>query len=102
MQNFFELNPLLLIQHLSGGHGRWVVPGFRLGSEYICDFIIGEKSSVGYEWQVVELENPHTTMFNKNGDPSKALTHAIRQITDWRSWLERNQNYASRPKKEGG
>jgi hypothetical protein len=47
---------------------------------------VGEKSSLGYEW--IELESPILRMFNANGDPSKYLTHAIRQILDWRAWLK--------------
>ena len=41
-------------------------------------------------------------MFNRHGDPSQHLNHAIRQITDWRAWLKSNQAYAARPKTEGG
>ena len=41
-------------------------------------------------------------MFNRNGDPSQYLNHAIRQITDWRAWLKSNQAYASRPRTENG
>ncbi len=102
IQSFLQLNPILLLQHLGGGHGRWVIPKQRLGAEYVTDFLIGERSSIGFEWQAVELESPNVPMFNKKGDPSKELTHAIRQIQDWRAWLSRNQNYAARPKAEGG
>lgn len=35
-------------------------------------------------------------MFTKNGDPTARLTHAIRQIEDWRDWLTRNASYAVR------
>jgi hypothetical protein len=35
-------------------------------------------------------------MFRKDGDPSAALVHALRQITDWRAWLEHNRDYAAR------
>ena len=63
VQTFFEENPILLIQHLGGGHGRWVIPQKRLGAEYVPDFVIGERSSIGFEWQAVELERPTTRMF---------------------------------------
>jgi len=89
-------------RYLGGGHGRWVIPTKRLGSEYITDFVIGERSSLGFEWQAVELESPAAPLFTKAGDPTKQLTHAIRQIQDWRVWLQRNQNYAARSKAEGG
>ena len=32
----------------------------------------------------------------RNGDPSHALSHAMRQILDWRSWLTANIDYARR------
>jgi len=102
IQTFLQRNPLLLIQHLGGGHGRWVIPKQRLGAQYFTDFLIGQRSSTGFEWQAVELESPNVPMFNKRGDPSKELTHAIRQVQDWRAWLARNQNYAARSKAEGG
>lgn len=102
VQSFLQSNPMLLVQHLGGGHGRWVIPKQRLGSEHVTDFVIGGSHSFGFEWEAVELENPHARMFTKGGDPSAELTHAIRQIQDWRAWLQRNQNYAARPKTENG
>ena len=87
---------------MGGGHGRWVIPKKRFGCEYVTDFLIGEKSSIGFEWYAIELESPKAKMFTKAGNPSKTLTHAIRQIQDWRRWLQLNQNYASRPRNESG
>lgn len=95
-------SPACLIQHLGGGHGRWVIPRQRLGSEHVTDFLIAHRHSFGFEWQAVELESPLRPMFNKNGDPSQYLNHAIRQMTDWRAWLKTNQSYAARPRSEGG
>lgn len=102
IQQFLQQNPKFLIQHLGGGHGRWVIPKQKLGSEHVTDFLIAEKHSFGHEWQAVELESPLKPMFNKNGDPSQYLNHAIRQIQDWRAWLRHNQNYASRLRTESG
>lgn len=102
IQLFLQNNPALLIQHLGGGHGRWVIPKPRLGGEYVPDFLIAERHSFGYEWQAVELESPLKPMFTKKGDPSQYLNHAIRQITDWRAWLKSNQAYAARSRDEGG
>ena len=102
MQAFLQSNPHFLIQHLGGGHGRWVIPQKRLGAEHVPDFVIGQRDSMGFRWEVVELESPVVHVFNKNGDPSRWLNHAIRQVTDWRAWLRRNQDYASRPREAGG
>jgi hypothetical protein len=41
-------------------------------------------------------------MFNKSGDPSQFLWHAIRQIIDWRVWLEYNRDYTARTPTESG
>lgn len=103
VQKYLEERPIMLVQALGGGHGRWAIPQKRLGSEYVPDFMVGEKSSIGFEWIAVELESPQAQVFNRgNGDPSRQLNHAIRQIQDWRSWLVSNQNYADRPRSENG
>jgi Domain of unknown function (DUF4263) len=96
VQKVLEKHPVLLARALGGGHGRWVIPQRRLGAEHVPDFVIGTKSSLGNEWTLVELESPSQRMFKGNGDPSPELTHAIRQIVDWRSWLTANLDYARR------
>jgi hypothetical protein len=102
VQLLLERKPLLLIQHFGGGHGRWVIPQKRLGSEHITDFIIGEEDSMGFNWVAVELEKPSNKLFTEKGDPTARLNHSYRQITDWRTWLKNNIDYARRlPEKEG-
>ena len=102
MQSYLQEHPLLLIQHLGGGHGRWVIPQQKLGVQFVTDFLIAEKSSIGFEWVAVEIESPSARIFTKKGDPSATLNHAIRQISDWRAWLRKNQNYAARLRSENG
>lgn len=101
IQAFLEAHPGLLVQLLHAAP-RFVLPRRRLGAEFVPDFIIGEHSSDGYTWVVIELESPRLSLFTKAGDPRARLTHAIRQIQDWRAWLHRNQNYASRVRTESG
>jgi len=101
LQTLFEANPTLLVQHLHGS-GRFVLPKKCLGSEFVPDFVIGEHHSFGYDWELVELESPTIPFFTKAGNPRAQLTHAIRQVQDWRAWLQRNQNYASRTRGESG
>jgi hypothetical protein len=102
MQRFLEDHPCMLLQLISGGRGAWVIPQKRLGSEHVTDFLIAQKASGGFVWYAVELERPQARMFNKNGDQSAALTHALRQISDWREWLSRNRDYAVRPREQSG
>jgi hypothetical protein len=102
LQKYLEAHPMALVQHLRGGHGRYVIPQKHLGAEHVPDFIIGHRHSGGSEWEAVEIESSNSKMFTKGGDPTKELTHAVRQVQDWRAWLQRNQNYAARPPAEGG
>jgi hypothetical protein len=102
MQTFLEKHPDMLIQHLGGGHGRWVIPQARLGIQHVTDFLISDRDSTGRHWTAVELEGPERPIFNRNGDPSRYLWHAVRQIIDWRVWLEMNRDYASRPHAQNG
>ena len=102
IQQFLQKNPSLLIQHLGGGHGRWIIPKQRLGSQHVTDFMIADCDSIGFHWTAVELESPLATMFTKAGNPSATLNHAIRQIRGWRIWLSHNQNYAARPRSDDG
>lgn len=102
IQQYLEHHPQILASFLDGHLGRWVLPQKRLGSEHVTDFIIGDQSSYGLRWQAIELESPKAKMFNKNGDPSAKLTHAIRQILDWRSWISDNKAYAQRKHSRGG
>ena len=102
LQRFIASHPELLVQLVGGGHGRFVIPKKRLGSEHVTDFMVGHCHSFGFEWIAVELESPLAKLFTKKGDPGHRLTHGIRQIHDWRIWLKNNQNYASRLRSESG
>ncbi len=102
MQHFLEAHPCFLVQNLAGGAGAWVIPQARLGADFVTDFLIAEIDYGRPVWYVVELERPQSRIFTKKGDPSSALTHAVRQIEDWRNWLSRNLDYASRPRHQAG
>jgi len=103
LQCHLATNPMLLVQHLGGGHGRWVLSQKRLGSQYVTDFIIGERSSGGFEWQFVELQSPNAKLFvPSTGRLGPQLDEGLRQIQDWRRWLDNNRDYARRPRSRDG
>lgn len=103
IQQFLSERPELLIQHLGGGgHGRWTIAKKRLGCEHVTDFMICARDSLGFHWTAVELESPHRKLFTIAGNPAEFLTHAIRQILDWRIWLTKNIDYATRLREESG
>lgn len=102
IQQYLKVNPKPLVQHLVGGHGRWVIPKAKLGSNLVTDFILGVKHSYGYEWTLVELESHSKKLFKKSGEFTAMLNQAINQIEDWRHWLKDNRDYATRSLAENG
>jgi hypothetical protein len=68
----------------------------RLGDEYEIDFALCDPSSDGAEWHLVEIEAPTAKLLTKRGDPSKELSHALRQVREWQRWIEKNRDYADR------
>ena len=103
LQRHLASKPLLLVQSLRGGQGRWVLSQKRLGSEYVTDFVIGEKSSGGFEWQFVELQSPRARLFVPSSDRlSPQFDEGIRQIQEWRRWLDDNRDYARRSRSRNG
>jgi len=63
---------------------------------FVTDFVIGEwRSTINrWEWTLIEIERPRHRLFTKNGDPTSELSHALRQITDWRVWVQSNLHFA--------
>lgn len=102
LQKFLSENSIFLVEHLGGGHGRYVIPKPRLGAELIPDFLIAEMSSIGIEWYGVELESPFAEMFTSSGQPGHLVTQAIQQVVEWRAWLESNLAYARSRTSENG
>lgn len=98
LQAFLEEHArLLAASFLTGGHGRYVRPQVRLGSQWVADFLIAERSSMGLFWTLVEIESPRAPMFLQSGEWSKESRHAIHQILSWRRWLQENLDYARKP-----
>jgi hypothetical protein len=94
IQAYLKDHPILLAQLLVGGHGRWVFPKPRFGSEHVPDFLLCEKHSGGYEWTLIELANPNFRALTMRGERTSKLTHEIQQVDDWRIWLRKNVQYA--------
>lgn len=97
LQSFLEANPALLLRFLPAHHKAWVIPRPNLGGKYIPDFLACGLSSLGMSWLAIEIESPTQTLFTSRGDPTAALTHAIRQISDWREWLSTYISTARNP-----
>ncbi len=83
LQRYLEAYPHLLAEYARGGHGRWVIPQKSLGGQHIPDFLIGQLSSDGFGWILVELESPTALMFRKDGDPSAARYRRNLWMSPW-------------------
>ena len=69
-----------------------VIPQFRLGSEFIPDYVIVDAP----QWisvYLVEMESAQNSPFTKDGSYSKRLVTALRQTGEWRQWLAENWRY---------
>ena len=68
----------------------------KLGNEHEIDFAFFDAGSCGAEWHLVEIERPSARLFNKRGDPSADLVHAVAQVRTWQRWIEKHREYADR------
>ncbi len=101
VQRFLAEHRSVLAAALLRGHTRVVRPHVRLGAEYVPDFVIGDASSFGVRWTLVELESPTARMFTADGHYARKTREAVRQIESWRAWLADNKGYASRLQPNG-
>ncbi len=85
LQHYLANHPILL-----DPFHRGVYAPFRLGAEYVADFMI---ETYDGSCKLVEIEKPTDRLYLKNGNPSSALTHAEQQVLDWQGWVRRNIAY---------
>jgi hypothetical protein len=69
---------------------------FRLGSQHVADFAFCRDDSPGFRWHFIEIERPRDRLFNKSGDPTARLTHALRQLHDWSAWFQENRDHVAK------
>ena len=100
IQLYLEDHPVILLYAMLDGFypvastRSAMFPKVRLGAEFEPDFAYCSGNSMGTYWTFVELERPDVPLFNRKGDPSKYLSHAIRQVSDWKAWITDHSEYA--------
>jgi hypothetical protein len=76
-------------------HVGIVVSKLDLGTDLETDFVVGiDRNSVGFSYELIEIETPHFSPVTKDGNLSSRLTHAVCQILNWQYWLENNWLFA--------
>jgi len=85
IHKFLKEEPLLVWATFMncGGHSDYVIPEFSLSGKYYADFVVMQSFSGGWNIAFIELEPVDEKPFNQDGNPSKRLRGAIKQINDW-------------------
>lgn len=100
IQSYLEEHPVILLHAMLDGFypaastRSTLFAKLALGGEYQADFAFCSLNSMGAWWTFIELERSDVPIFTKAGDPSKYLTHAIRQVMDWQAWVTDYSEYA--------
>lgn len=80
-----------------GHHEAMIIPEFHLGEEYIADYLLIGRNSIGRYLVFVEFENVNVEICLKT---SNAFTDDVRkgitQIKDWKRWIAANKEYMVR------
>jgi len=96
VQEYLERNPFIF-EFLSDDGEGFIASQFRLADKHIPDFIIFSRD----RWSnnpcllctLIEIETPSMPLFTQGGNPTSQLTHAIRQVQDWKNWVRNNGQY---------
>lgn len=65
----------------------------KLGAEFETDFVIVKEGySNGTVYEIIEIESPHTKLFDNSGKPSAKFNSALQQVRDWRRWFIDNKS----------
>lgn len=69
---------------------NFVIPKFSFGGKYQSDFLVFTGQSSSYWITLVELEAATRVIFTKNGVYAKYLNIAMRQVKEWKIWINEN------------
>lgn len=67
-------------------------PQFKIGTEYIADYIVLSACSGYWNCVLIEIQSPKDRIFTKKKEFSLGLREAQRQVTEWKIWIDENEN----------
>ncbi|MBP6022338.1 hypothetical protein [Ferruginibacter sp.] len=73
-----------------GHHNAFAFKEFELPPNHLVDYLLVGKSSGGYEFIFVELENSYGQITNVDGEFGTTIRKGIKQVNDWDNWIESN------------
>lgn len=72
---------------------NFVIPKFSFGGKYQSDFLVFTGQSSSYWITLVELEAATRMIFTKEGGYARYLNTAMRQVKEWKMWVNENMGY---------
>lgn len=89
IQLFLSKHPEIIYPEYIACYPKW-----KLGEEYVTDFVFLIQGATGLEYVFVELEKPSKKIVTASGQFSAEFTQAKDQLNNWERWLTQNLNYA--------
>ena len=87
-QEFLKSYPMLMVRLFNVSWNYYLaVPEFALGTDFRADFLVVSADSGRWHVVFVELEGPNDRIYLKNGQPSKKLRTAQKQLDDWQRFV---------------
>lgn len=90
---YYNIIGSILQWYTFGHHEAFLFKEFEFPSTHKADYLLIGRSSGGYSFVFIELENPYGQITQKNGEFGDTFRKGIKQVEDWDSWLE--SNYSS-------
>jgi len=82
-KNHFILNPWGRIYHK-----------YKLGKEYICDFLVEDLFAADFKYTFIEIEPASSDLFRKHKKEAREfrsrVNHGLSQLRDWDIWVREN------------
>ncbi len=89
--SFIASNPYFFISFIES---YLAISKLKLGSEYESDFVVvHEGYSDGTIYEFIEIESPHTKLFDSKGKPTAKFNAALQQIMDWKRFLIEEKSF---------
>lgn len=90
-QSFIASNPYFFISFIES---YLAISKLKLGSEYESDFVVVKEGySDGTIYEFIEIESPHTLLFDSKGKPTAKFNAALQQIMDWKRFLTEEKSF---------
>lgn len=90
VNKYYNLIGSIFQWYTFGHHIAYLFKEFEFPSTHKADYLLIGRSSGGYSFVFIELENPYGQITQKNGEFGDTFRKGIKQAEDWDSWLESN------------